>query len=769
MKIKSVIFCLCLLCCLQVSATEPAKIVQSNVLAEDSEINILILLSYQQKYPWTRALIDGYLEAVKKYNDKYDINLYVESMHLEIDGEVNHEDFHASILKKYRDIRIDAVIGDSIHAYNYLDRFGKTSSKYQNIPKIVYSDYVPNRQEPFFVVQGRASFQVIDNIKLLRYQNPDIEQLYVINHAKAFHHKVISYIEKSPEAEGLQVISMPLKSSGDLNDFIANIGNNSAVLLLPTSLESGAVLPVEVAYKLGQNLQVPVYTMWEQMLGTGVLGGSVINPLVIAKESVAAVLRYFEHGAIGQVNHAPRWVLDYKQLDYFDLPVPDFVTQVTYLNPESHIWLDYPTEVGLFIATGLLLLIGFMLLRQRQLRQIVLQTEKARYLAQQNQQLAEDSLIAKTKFLATVSHEIRTPINGITGAVPLIEKEPLSDKQKHYTNMIKYCGDSLLNTVNDILDFSKMEAKEFVLHKSHFTAHQLLTDIQHYANMIVSGRPIKISMEIDQLIDVPIYGDIHRIRQLFNNLVNNAIKFTEAGQVVIGAKVEVVEQQFILHAWIEDTGLGIDAKHQKMLFTPFNQVNNTLSKPHHGSGLGLAICAELVRLMDGEITVSSLLNEGSRFTFNICLEPGDYQLSQQNELDESAIDSFEVSVLLVEDNPINQEVISAQLDDTGMTVTLADNGAAALDLLRQAPNKFDIILMDLQMPTMNGYEAVSQIRSGGCGEAVTHIPVIALTAHMALDEKQAGFNDFDSHLVKPIKPHLLCQSIVKNLNREEDE
>lgn len=748
---------------LQLAVIAPVKAAKSHIVTPGSEINILIVLSFQQKYPWTRKLTDGYFEAVKKYHDKYHINLFVESMQLEIDGEVNYVDFHTSILKKYQDTQIDAVIGDSIHAYTYIDKYGKDNSKYHNIPKLVYSDNVPRRQEPLFVVQGRANFQVIDNIKLLRYQNPDVEQLFVINNAKAFHRKVISHIKKSPEAEGLQIINMPLKSSRDLNDFIANIGNNAAVLLLPTSLNNGTILPAEVAYKLGQNLQVPVYTLWEQMLGTGVLGGSVINPFIIAKESMDAVLHYFEHGTIGQVNHQPRWILDYEQLDYFNLPVPDFATDITYLNPERHIWLDYPTEFGLFIFLCFTLLLALMYMRQRQLRIAVLQTEHARSLAEQNQQLAENSLLAKTKFLATVSHEIRTPINGITGAVPLIEKEPLTDKQKHYTNMIKYCGDSLLNTVNDILDFSKMEAKEFVLHKSHFTAHQLLTDIQHYANMIVSGRPIKISMEIDQLIDVPIYGDIHRIQQIFNNLVNNAIKFTEAGQVVIGAKVEVVEQQYILHAWIEDTGLGIDEKHQKMLFTPFNQINNTLSKPHHGTGLGLAICAELVRLMNGEITVSSQLNEGSRFAFNICLEPGDYQLSQQYALDESAIDSFDVSVLLVEDNSINQEVISAQLDNTGMAVTLADNGAAALDMLRLTPDKFDIILMDLQMPKMNGYEAVSQIRSGVCGEAVKHIPVIALTAHMELDEKQAGFSDFDSHLVKPIKPHLLCQSIVKNL------
>lgn len=376
---------------------------------------------------------------------------------------------------------------------------------------------------------------------------------------------------------------------------------------------------------------------------------------------------------------------------------------------------------------------------------------------------AEEANKAKSMFLATMTHELRTPMNGALGMLQILSTTPLNEKQNEYVDIAKESNEHLLNIVNNILDYSKIEKGQSRLHENYFQAKQLLDGLLSPLQYEAEKNGISFNTHIcSDLDNIEILGDITRIRQIVLNIAANAVKFTHHGSISISLNMlPISDNRLTLELTVEDTGIGIKPEDHKIIFDSFQQADSSSRRQYSGSGLGLAIVRRLCELMAADIHLKSVVDQGSSFTVKWSCQ---YKVKVQNQSD-SPLDAADLEgkkALVVEDNSVNLMLITNILSLWGMHSVNTRDGKECIEAL--AKQDFDIVLMDLQMPVMDGFEATKWIRAQ---EKYIKLPIIALTANKFQDDREQcfalGMNDFIS---KPISLTILKQKVTFWLSEE---
>ncbi|WP_170246295.1 ATP-binding protein [Colwellia hornerae] len=435
----------------------------------------------------------------------------------------------------------------------------------------------------------------------------------------------------------------------------------------------------------------------------------------------------------------------------------DALAENKIINEQFELNVNRADEIGHLMKSA-----SIFQLKNQQTNDLLIQSQQLNQQLVLSQKKAEQATKAKSMFLANMSHEIRTPMNGVVGMLSLLSNTPLNDEQKEYINLVNSSSESLLTLINSILDYSKIESGKLEIESIHFNIADIINEVVIIMNALAEKKSLALNIKSMSLCQETVIGDPTRLKQILINLISNAIKFTEQGSIDLEVELIVIDKEKLnFSCKVSDSGIGLSKEQQQNIFTPFSQADNSTTRKYGGTGLGLTIVKQLCELMSGDIKINSTLDKGSCFAFNLVYGKPENDIADSTDKN-VAIKNVNLSfkkILLVEDNRINQIVATKILSKLKLTADIAVNGINALEKLNST--SYDLILMDCQMPEMDGYQTTEAIRAGQAGKEHQDIAIIAMTANAMKGDKEkclsAGMNDY---LAKPIDIIKLQQKLT---------
>ncbi|WP_025899429.1 ATP-binding protein [Sneathiella glossodoripedis] len=718
------------------------------------KLNVLYIGSFHKGVPWPEAVARGFENLLKSNDSKHAI--YYETLDAVRFNKDKHFSAFAQFMQsKYQDRRIDLIISDGQPSANFLAD---------------YPDFLPDAQRVLITPVGHKSLsdtaKSSNNVQIPIIQDVDgavaemIERVaprtvYVVgdNNTKPAKQRLKAALDAlNPYKDKIDVIVLTDKSLEELKQILADTPEKSAIFytLIFSDGKGNRLTPYAVLQRLSPVANAPIFTNWETLLGSGIVGGYLLSGEKVGEIAARYVLN-FNHSRGGEVIReiAYHHVYDQRQLKRWKIASQNLPenAQIRFKAPDFY---DvYRTE--LIFGTLLLFVVSILVF-------LLASTNRKRL-------VANEASKAKSKFLANMSHEIRTPLNGVLGMAQILKKSDLNEDQRSMVETILSAGNSLLSIINDVLDMSKIEADELKLEEIDFDLNELVSTVASPMKSLADEKGLFLKVENGLADRVAVKGDMVRVRQIVWNLLNNAIKFTSEGTVCLSVtplpappnddpKYNLKKANWIRFR-VRDTGKGISDEKVQAIFDRFTQEDTSINREYGGTGLGLSIVKTIVEKMGGEISVVSDLNIGTEFTVDIPFKPGNQSKTvKQTPKPAPTIvpdalnkNSAKLNVLLAEDNHVNALIATSFIENAGHTVRHVTNGKLAVEVADEGWP--DLIIMDVHMPEMDGLEATKMIKSKS---ATRNIPVVGLTAD-AFEDRHTQFTSIgmDTVITKPFK------------------
>lgn len=734
---------------------------------------ILIINSYHKFLSWTDSLNHGIEQALNSGNIDYE--LYIENLDAKRNNISNFKDsFTGYLAQKYQYVGIEIIMVTDNDALELIES--------------VHQSLFPNIPVVFCGINNRYSFppnftgvieevEIPQNFELIGRLHPGTKKVHCIidqtTTGLAIGQKLKKYKDDNPYPFEIEILSNYTIDS--LSHTAESFEDSSVVLFLLFNRDkNGLYFSYEEALKQIRNrTNVPIYGTWSFYLEHGIVGGKIISGFEHGRLAGQIALQILNGENVYDMSPTPgptKYAFNYHEMKNHLVSlsqIPD--GSIILFGPyeffkENRVILIY-FAVIVFIL--ILLIVSLQIINRQRNKLLRIQRTHNIDLESKNIQLAEaihlaqEANMLKSAFLANMSHEIRTPMNGIVGFSKLIKQRPDISYEKlvQYVDIICSNSQVLLSLINDIIDISKIEANQLSINSESVDIAEMLRNMEQFAQMEASRQKkehLKLILNKPPFIDkLIVKSDPDRLQQVFINLLNNAIKFTDEGSIEFGYAIDNEWLSF----FVKDTGIGIAPEKTQAVFDRFHQVDNSMSRRYGGSGLGLAICKGILEKMGGSIGVESQLNAGSSFWFKIPFKPVIEPVLQGEQMEQNNLPNWKgKNILIVEDNDSSALLLNEFLSVTKASTSIVTSGEEAINVCR-TNSHIDLVLLDLQLPGLDGYQAAGIIK-----KYQPTLPIIAQTANaMSDDREKALLAGCDDYIAKPIQLSTLFEVMAKYL------
>ncbi len=745
------------------------------VLNEEENMNdskqILHISSYFPEDEWDIGIYNGIGEVL---GDNADISCYNVPLYTNryATAQERAKNAYSAIRTMYREAPPDLIIASDNNALQFVCDY--YSVLFYGIP-VVFTGINGTVEDYLWALNGNdtgvyENISADETVELILKVYPDTQGILVLNDYDPSGIQIRREMQEQLEVyrDRVEISYSEDITLSEMITYVNQLPPNYALLVgryVPREANS-YVTRGEILEALCKDINIPVFCT--SMIGQGQLGGKHASSKAHGRAAAEMAVRILNGEAVSSIEPIwdgkilNEWVFDAEIVNKAGFPTKQFPSDARWVNQKISLRENNPEAyrmqvLMLVFASAVILILLYssmaMAYKNKRLR-----------MTQSNLRIAENASEAKGEFLSHMSHEIRTPMNAIIGMIHLLRNTSLTDVQKDYLHKTEFSAQSLLHIINDILDFSKIESGKLELEHRPFPLRQVTDGLELIVRDNIQEKNLNYEVDIEKNRVAYFCGDSLRLHQVLLNLISNAIKFTEPGGTIHLSLLqeEIKGKEARLKFAVRDTGIGMTPEQVRKLFQPFTQADASVTREHGGTGLGLAISRNLVQAMGGNLSCESEHGKGSTFLFTVCFDIANEEDVIEQKQEETADceckqETGPLRILVTEDNELNQMIALEILGTKGYQIDVAGNGLEAIEKIRE--NSYDLILMDIQMPRMDGLTATRKIRQMPGYE---EIPIIAMTANAMTEDyeksMQAGMND---HLAKPVDPMKLFALIEK--------